>query len=200
MSKIEIVTYLSTTNKINSSHLMLKPILVKGFIGYIGFFSLFMSLPVYSQIEVTTPQFFEKKNPLVSPLELNQFVQIIQQFPAIDYRAHKLMETAAKKEGLSLERYDEIMKMLRGVDRVDYEIGLQVSPEKYNVQFKVSEEELKKFQRLEAIEEEINEDVVQQKIRIVRSQGLEIKRFQQIESMVARDLELQLKVKQMMGL
>ncbi|XLQ10967.1 MAG: DUF4168 domain-containing protein [cyanobacterium endosymbiont of Epithemia adnata isolate EadnSB Bon19] len=161
---------------------MLKPILVRGII---GFFSLFMSLPVYGQIEAKTTRFFEAENSEISPLELRQFAQILQQFQGIDYRTQQKMAITIKKGGLSYERFMEIGQ---SHSNYNYTTGLQVSPE-----------ELEKFQKTISEVEEIIANTEQKKERLIQSQGLEIKRFRQIETIISQDRQLQKKVQQMVG-
>lgn len=161
---------------------MLKLILVGGITGV---FSLFISLPVHGQIEVKTPQFFESEHSEISPLELRQFAQILQQFREIDYRTQRKMAITIKKGGLSYERFMEIGQSHKNYN---YATGLQASVE-----------ELEKFQKTMSEVEEIIVNTEQKKERIVQSQGLEIKRFQQIETIISQDRKLQKKVQQMVG-
>lgn len=161
---------------------MLKLIIVGGIAGVL---SLSVSLPVHSQIEAGTTQFFEVERSEISPLELRQFAQILQQFKAIDYRTQQKMAIAIKKGGLSYERFMEIGK---SQNNYDYTAGIQASSE-----------ELDKFRKTIIEVEKIVVNTEEKKVRVINSQGLEIKRFQQIETIISQDSELQKKVQQMVG-
>ncbi len=161
---------------------MLKSILVGGITGIL---CLSVSSPVHSQIEAETTPFFGTTQSEISPLELRQFAQIIQQFQGIDYRTQRKMGQAIKKGGLSYERFMEIGK---SKNNYNYVAGVQASPD-----------ELEKFQKTLTQVEEIITETEQKKERMIKSQGLEIKRFRQIETMVTQDRDLQQKVQQMVG-
>ncbi|YAI81316.1 MAG: DUF4168 domain-containing protein [cyanobacterium endosymbiont of Rhopalodia sterrenbergii] len=161
---------------------MLKLILLGGITGVLY---LSIALPVYSQIEAGTTQFFEAEHSKISPLELRQFAQILQQFQEIDYRTQRKMAMTIKKGGLSYERFMEIGQ---SQNNYNYATGLQASPE-----------ELDKFRKTISEVEEIIVNTEQKKERVIQSQGLEIKRFRQIETIISQDRQLQKKVQQMVG-
>ncbi|BBA78781.1 hypothetical protein RGRSB_0161 [cyanobacterium endosymbiont of Rhopalodia gibberula] len=161
---------------------MLKLILAGGITGVL---CLSISLPVHSQIEARTTQFFEADHSEISPLELRQFAQILQQFQEIDYRTQRKMAMTIKKGGLSYERFMEIGQ---SQNNYNYATGLQASSE-----------ELEKFQKTISEVEEIVVNTEQKKERVIQSQGLEIKRFRQIETIISQDRKLQKKVQQMVG-
>ncbi|MGP0128816.1 MAG: DUF4168 domain-containing protein [cyanobacterium endosymbiont of Rhopalodia musculus] len=161
---------------------MLKLILVGGVAGVLY---LSVSLPVHGQIEARTTQFFEAEHSEISPLELRQFAQVLQQFQAIDYRTQQKMAMAIKKGGLSYERFMEIGQ---SQNNYNYAAGVQASLE-----------ELEKFQKTVSEVEEIIVNTEQKKERVIQSQGLAIKRFRQIETIISQDSKLQEKVQQMVG-
>ncbi|WP_267383385.1 DUF4168 domain-containing protein [Cyanobacterium sp. uoEpiScrs1] len=153
--------------------------------GITGILYLSISLPVYGQIEARTTQFFEADHSEISPLELRQFAQILQQFQGIDYRTQQRIAMTIKKGGLSYERFMEIGQ---SHNNYNYTTGLQASSE-----------ELDKFQKTVSKVEEVIVSTEQKKERVIQSQGLEVKRFRQIETIIAKDSKLQKKVQQMVG-
>lgn len=159
---------------------MLKPIL---FGGITGVLCLSISLSVYGQIEAETIPFFETNHSEISPLELRQFAQILQQFKVIDYSTQQKMAMTIKKGGLSYERFMEIGQSQHNYN---YATGVQASPE-----------ELEKFQKTISEVEEIIINTEQKKDRIIQSHGLGIKRFRQIEAIISKNRNLQKKIQQM---
>lgn len=159
---------------------MLKPIL---FGGITGVLFLSISLSVHGQIEAETTPFFETNYSEISPLELRQFAQILQQFKGIDYSTQQKMAMTIKKGGLSYERFMEIGQ---SQNNYNYAAGVQASPE-----------ELEKFQKTISEVEEIIINTEQKKERMIQSQGLGMKRFRQIEAIISQDRNLQKKIQQM---
>lgn len=161
---------------------MLKPIL---FGGVTGVLFLSVSLSVHAQIEAETTPFFETNNSEISPLELTQFAQILRQFKGIDNATKQKMAMTIKKGGLSYERFMEIGQ---NQNNYNYTAGVQASPE-----------ELEKFQKTVSEVEEIIINNEQKKERTIQSQGLGIKRFKQIDSIISQDRNLQKKIQQMVS-
>ncbi|HAC63407.1 MAG TPA: DUF4168 domain-containing protein [Cyanothece sp. UBA12306] len=159
---------------------MLKSMLVGGIVGVLG---LSLSLPVCSQIEPNINPLLETSQAKISPLEMRQYAQILQQFKGIEYRTQQKMAQAIKKGGLSYERFLEIGK---NQNNYNYTAGVQASPD-----------ELEKFQKTLVEVEKIISETEDKKKRMIKSQGLELQRFQQIETIIAQDRNLQQKLQQM---
>lgn len=122
-------------------------------------------------------------NPKVSPLELQQFVQVIKQFQRIERSIQMQMARAIKKEGLTPERFMEINESQR-----------QLRSESVN-----SSEDLEKFRKVVVKFEEIMDDAEKKRQSTVDNQGLELERFLEIEKIVSNNRQLQAKVQQMLG-
>ncbi|ACB50702.1 unknown [Crocosphaera subtropica ATCC 51142] len=122
-------------------------------------------------------------NPKVSPIELQQFVQIIKQFQRIERFTQMQMAKAMKKEGLTPEKFMEINESQR-----------QLRSESVN-----SSEDLEKFRKVVVEFQEIMDEAEERRQSTVENQGLELERFLEIEKIVAENQQLQAKVQQMLG-
>ncbi|EAZ90454.1 DUF4168 domain-containing protein [Crocosphaera chwakensis] len=122
-------------------------------------------------------------NPQVSPLELQQFVQVIKRFQRIERYMQMQMAKAIKKEGLTPEKFMEINESQR-----------QLRSESVN-----SSEDLEKFRKVVVQFREIMDDAEEKRQSTVENQGLELDRFLEIEKIVAGNKQLQSKVEQMLG-
>ena len=159
---------------------MLKSILLGGITGVL---CLSVSFPVQSQIEAEITPIIESSSTEISPLEMRQYAQILQQFQGIEYRTQQKMAQAIKKGGLSYERFMEIGK---NQNNYNYLAGVQASPD-----------ELEKFQKTLTHVEEIITETEDKKKRMIKSQGLDLQRFQEIEAIIEKDRDLQKKLQQM---
>ncbi|MDJ0598106.1 MAG: hypothetical protein QNJ37_04610 [Crocosphaera sp.] len=122
-------------------------------------------------------------NPEVSPLELQQFVQVIKQFQRIEAVMQRQMAMAMKKEGLTPQRFMEINESQR-----------QLRSESVN-----SSEDLEKFRKVVVKFQEIMDNAEEKRQSTVETQGLELERFLEIEKIVSKNQQLQAKVQQMLG-
>ena len=122
-------------------------------------------------------------DPKVSPLELQQFVQVIKQFQRIETVVQRQMAKAIQKEGLTPERFMEINQSQR-----------QLRSESVN-----SSEDLEKFRKIVVKFQEIMDDAEEKRQSTVATQGLELERFLEIEKIVSGNRQLQAKVERMLG-
>ena len=122
-------------------------------------------------------------DPKVSPLELQQFVQVIKQFQRIETVVQRQMAKAIQKEGLTPERFMEINQSQR-----------QLRSESVN-----SSEDLEKFRKVVVKFHEIMDDAEEKRQSTVATQGLELERFLEIEKIVSGNRQLQAKVERMLG-
>ncbi|MDJ0729603.1 MAG: hypothetical protein QNJ33_06370 [Crocosphaera sp.] len=122
-------------------------------------------------------------NPEVSPIELQQFVQVIKQFQRIEALMQREMAKAMKKEGLTPERFMEINESQR-----------QLRSQSVN-----SSEDLEKFRKVVVKFQEIMDNAEEKRQTTVETQGLELNRFLEIEKIVSNNRQLQAKVQRMLG-
>ncbi len=162
---------------------MFKSLVVGGAIAMVG---LTIPTTAYGQFNgpiSPTIQTETAANPEVSPLELQQFVQVIKQFQRIERFTQMQMAKAIKKEGLTPQRFMEINESQR-----------QLRSESVN-----SSEDLEKFRKVVVQFQEIMDDAEEKRQSTVENQGLELERFLEIEKIVAKNKQLQSKVEQMLG-
>ncbi|MDJ0508459.1 MAG: hypothetical protein QNJ64_04265 [Crocosphaera sp.] len=136
--------------------------------------------PISPTIEIETETV---TSPKVSPIELQQFVQVIKQFQRIEANMQREMAKAIKQEGLTSQRFMEINESQR-----------QLRSESVN-----SSEDLEKFRKIVVQLEEIMDDAEKKRQTTVVTQGLELKRFLEIEKIISQNKQLQAKVQQMLG-
>ncbi|MEA5509844.1 DUF4168 domain-containing protein [Crocosphaera sp. UHCC 0190] len=161
---------------------MYKSILVGGVMTIVG-----LSVPttVMAQFQVplsSTVESSQASQPAVSPLELQQFVQVIKQFQKIEMQTQQQMAKAIGKEGLTPQRFVEINESQRN----------------RNPQANVSSDELDKFKKAVVKVNEIMNASETKRQRTVETQGLELKRFLEIESTISQNKALQARVQQML--
>ena len=162
---------------------MFKSLVVGGMITIVGFMSPTVAYgqfngPISPSIETETVV-----DPEVSPLELQQFVQIIKQFKRIEAMTQREMAKALKKEGLTPERFMEINESQR-----------QLRSESVN-----SSADLEKFRNVVVKFNEIMDDAEEKRQGTVETQGLKLNRFLEIEKIVSNNRQLQAKVQRMLG-
>ncbi|MEM8777474.1 MAG: DUF4168 domain-containing protein [Cyanobacteria bacterium P01_G01_bin.49] len=162
---------------------MFKSIVVGGVIGIVG-----LSVPINVNAQLKAPlspnsQLSVVSESEIAPLELQQFVQVIKQFQRIEYANQQKVAKAMKKEGLSPERFMEINE----------------SQKNWQSQSDASADEMEKFRNIVVEIKEIMSDAEEKRKKMVETQGLSLKRFLEIEEIVAKDDELQAKVQQMLG-
>ena len=162
---------------------MFKSLVVGGMMTMVGLISPTVA---YGQFNGTISPTIETEtvaNPEVSPLELQQFVQVIKQFQRIEAMTQREMAKVLKKEGLSPDRFMEINESQR-----------RLRSESVN-----SSEDLEKFRKVVVEFNEIMDDAEEKRQSTVETQGLELKRFLEIEKIVSNDQQLQARVQRMLG-
>ncbi|MGK7941327.1 MAG: DUF4168 domain-containing protein [Crocosphaera sp.] len=162
---------------------MFKSLLVGGIITLVG---VNQPTVTYAQFNAPISPTIEREtvsSPKVSPIELQQFVQIIKQFQRIEMNMQREMAKAMKKEGFTPQRFMEINESQR-----------QLRSESVN-----SSEDLEKFRKVVVQLEEIIDNAEKKRQSTVATQGLELKRFLEIEKIISQNKQLQAKVQQMLG-
>ena len=162
---------------------MFKSLVVGGVMAVVGLMSHTVAYGQFGGPISPTIQTETVADPEVSPLELQQFVQVIKQFQRIEAVMQRKMAQAMKKEGLTPERFMEINESQR-----------QLRSESVN-----SSEDLEKFRKVVVKFNEIMDDAEAKRQSTVETQGLELKRFLEIEKIVSNNRQLQAKVQRMLG-
>jgi hydroxymethylpyrimidine pyrophosphatase-like HAD family hydrolase len=117
----------------------------------------------------------------VSPQELEQFAQAIEEMRSIQLESRDKVSQALQEEGISKERFQEILKAQR-------------NPE---VNVNASQQEMQKFESASQKLADIQRNTQSQMKNAVQEQGLEVPRFQQILAAVREQPTLQQQVQQM---
>lgn len=117
----------------------------------------------------------------VSPQELEQFAQAIEEMRSIQLESRDQVSQALQEEGISKERFQEILKAQR-------------NPE---VNVNASQQEMQKFESASQKLADIQRNTQSQMKNAVQEQGLEVPRFQQILAAVREQPTLQQQVQQM---
>lgn len=162
---------------------MFKSLVVGSMITIVG-----LSVPTIAKAQFEAPlspnsQLSVVSESEVSPIELQQFVQVIKQFRRIEYKTQQQMAKVLKKEGLSPDRFMEINQ----------------SQQDWRSQSNASPDEMEKFRKVVVEMKDIMSEAETKRQRTVETQGLELERFLEIEKIVANNKDLQGKVKQMLG-
>jgi hypothetical protein len=89
-----------------------------------------------------------------------------------------------KSEGLTPERFVEILKQQQSPKASDGEL---------------SADDKAKFEKIITKFQQVEQDSIPKKEKAITSQGLDVKRFAQIQQMIQQDPSLQQKVQKMMG-
>jgi hypothetical protein len=155
--------------------------------GCLGISLLSTPVAVYAQAQqlMTPPPAQAAVSEEISPLELQQFVQVLKQWRVIEMEMQKKMTQAIKAEGLTPERFLEIE---RKQDNFSLSSGAAVS-----------EQEQQQFEKAQANVRKIWQETQPKKKRVITAQGLDIQRFSQIGQKVEQDRNLQQRVQQMLG-
>lgn len=162
---------------------MFKSIVVGGLLTIVG---LSVSTSVNAQLSAPlspNSQLSVVSEPEVSPLELQQFVQVIKQFQRIEQTSQQKVAKAINAEGLSPKRFMEINQSQRD----------------WRSQSDASADEMEKFRKAVVKIQDIMRDAETKRQRTVETQGLDLKRFLEIEKIIAQNENLQAKVQQMLG-
>lgn len=117
----------------------------------------------------------------VSSQELEQFAQAVEEMQSIQIESRDQVSQALQEEGISKERFQEILKAQR-------------NPE---VNVNASQQEMQKFESASEKLAEIQRNTQSQMKEAVTDQGLEVARFQQIVAAVRENSTLQQQVQQM---
>ena len=162
---------------------MFKSIVVGGLLTIVG-----LSVSTSANAQLSAPlspnsQPSVVSEPKVSPLELQQFVQVIKQFQRIEQKSQQKVAKAINAEGLSPKRFMEINQNQRD----------------WRSQSDASADEMEKFRKAVVKIQEIMRDAETKRQRTVETQGLDLKRFLEIEEIIAQNQDLQAKVQQMLG-
>jgi hypothetical protein len=121
----------------------------------------------------------------IAPLELQQYVQALKQIQAIEMQTQQKMGQVIQGEGLSVERFIEIDRAASTGN------APTTSP--------ISEKEQQQYNSAVTKIQKVWQESQPKKERAIAGQGLNPRRFSQINAQVQRDQVLQQKVKQMMG-
>ncbi len=124
-------------------------------------------------------------NSQITPLELNQFSQVIKQLQALEIKNQKKMTDAIKAEGLKPERFVEIEDSIRDPAS---------QPEN-----PITAEEKEKYIKAATRLQEIWQEAQPKREKAVTTQGLTLQRFAQINQVVSQDPALQKQVQQIVG-
>ena len=162
---------------------MFKSIVVGGLLTIVG-----LSVSTSANAQLSAPlspnsQLSVVSEPEVSPLELQQFVQVIKQFQRIEQTSQQKVAKAINAEGLSPKRFMEINQSQRD----------------WRSQSDASADEMEKFRKAVVKIQDIMRDAETKRQRTVETQGLDLKRFLEIEKIIAKNENLQAKVQQMLG-
>lgn len=123
----------------------------------------------------------------VSDEELSQFAVVLLSLQTLQDSYREQALSAVQAEGLSAERFDQILVLLRSPQ----------SPEVADVP-EVTPEESMQFERALSQIGAIQESIQGQMRQAILDEGLEIDRFQEIAAVVNSDQELEERVRQMM--
>jgi len=146
--------------------------------------AIFLSLSTPALAESLTTglpvQVKQSSSPEINPEELEKFAAAMEDMRAIQLESRDEVSAAIEKEGLSQQRFREILQAQR-------------NPE---VETDASEAELQKFDMATQQLAQIQRDTQSQMKDAVISQGLEVARFQEILQSVRQDPQLKKQVQQ----
>ncbi|MGM0392232.1 MAG: DUF4168 domain-containing protein [Bacteroidota bacterium] len=145
------------------------------------FFSLSIlgSAAVFSQTPQLPQQQQQQQTVEVSDAELEKFATAFQQVRAITMEAQKEMSGVVTKEGMEIQRFNEIHKAT-------------LDPE---VEVTATEEEKKQHQKIISNLETIQAGVQTKMEKAVQDQGINPTRYEQIAMVLQNDPELQERLK-----
>ncbi len=123
----------------------------------------------------------------VSDEELSQFADVLLSLQTLQDSYREQALSAVQSEGLSPERFDQILVMLRSPQSPETEEIPEVTPE-----------ESGQFERAMAQIGAIQESIQGQMRQAILSEGLELARFQEIAAVVNSDQALEERVRQIM--
>lgn len=120
----------------------------------------------------------------VSDDELEQFVEAFMAASQIQQEAQMEMMEAIEDEGMSVEKYNEIVE------------GQQMGQQQEDME-EVSEEDMELFESLQETLEVIQAEVEDDIIEAIEDTGMDMERFQEIEMAARTDEEIQQKLQQL---
>lgn len=146
---------------------------------------LVSSLPAQSQAQSPAPQTPAQGAPQtqVSSEELQKFAKSVKQILTIEQGAQTKMAQAVKAEGLSEERFMAIYKVQQNP---------QAQPKPT-----VTSQEKQKYDKAFTKLGQIQQDTQSQMAQVLKQQGLEVKRFNEILVAVRQNPDLREKVQQL---
>jgi len=162
---------------------MFKSVLICGLLG-LSLLSLPIAANAQAQQLNAQTQTQSTASAEIPSLELQQFVQIIKRWKTIDQESQGKMVQIIKSEGLTPERFVEILKQQQAPKASDGEL---------------SADDKAKFEKIITKFQQVGQDSIPKKEKAITSQGLDVKRFAQIQQMIQQDPSLQQKVQKMMG-
>ncbi|NJP11896.1 MAG: DUF4168 domain-containing protein [Leptolyngbyaceae cyanobacterium RU_5_1] len=143
------------------------------------------SLPAHAQQKPSSPSTSPAApQQTISDEELKKFINVAKQMPAISQERTKLVVQAVEKEGLSMNRFQEIYLFKRD--------------SKAKPATQVTKDEEQKYDRVFAQLEQIQKDTQSKIGNAVQAEGLEVPRFVQILETVQKNPALQKKIEQML--
>jgi len=145
---------------------------------------LSLSTPALAESSTAAPlvQIKQSSSTDINPEELEKFAAAMEDMREIQLESRDEISAAIEKEGLSQQRFREILQAQR-------------NPE---VETDASEAELQKFDSATEQLAQIQRDTQSQMKDAVISQGLEVARFQEILQSVRQDPQLKKQVQQIM--
>ncbi len=132
-------------------------------------FFIISSMGVYAQAEE-----------VVTDQELKQFASAFQQVQKIDQQSQQNMIKAVEKEGLDVQRFNEIQQA-------------QQTPKQES---DVSDEEIKKYETVSKKIEIIQEQAQQKMQQVIKEEGLTLPRYQEISEAIKNNSDLQNKLQE----
>lgn len=120
----------------------------------------------------------------VSSQELQQFASAVQELQVIERDTRQKMVQAVEEEGLTEERFVEILQSQRMPDA--------------EASSNVDQTELQQFEQAQVKLGEIQQQSQSQMLQAVEGKGLEVQRFNQIVAMIQRDPSLQQQVQELL--
>jgi hypothetical protein len=161
---------------------MLKSLVVGGVIGVIG-----LSWPMVSYSQTIVPQqsMVNTAQPEISPLELRQYAQAVKQLQVVERKTQELMAKAIASEDLSPQRFMEIGQTRT---RIGDSSDKSASPE-----------EIEKFKKALVKVNNVLEVSQSKQERVIKGQGLEISRFNEIGKIIEQDRTLKQQYERMIA-
>ena len=120
----------------------------------------------------------------ITPLEIQQFVQVLKRWQSLEVDAQKKIVEGIKAEQLTPQRFVEIN---------------DIKTKSVGADTQLSSEDLDKYQKILARIQEIEKAMKGKREQAIISQGLTVKRFNEIGYAAEQDPQMKQKVQQMLG-